>query len=166
LKAFGVNLKACLGWVLLNQYCPINVWENWSWFLGDFTSWATPTSWSSLLWTTIVVHDNCNRWYKQITQYPVSPLIVQNSGGHKLYVILVSSDKTVLQVLVHTPQHCPFEIDLSRRALRHEHFIVEQPAVLQEHLMTLVRPHLSQSLAVSFQPQSVAGYSMFAKTWC
>ena len=28
LKAFRVDLKACLGLVLLNQYCLIVVWEN------------------------------------------------------------------------------------------------------------------------------------------
>jgi len=43
--------------VLPNQYCPIVVWKNWGWFLGGFTSWATPISWPSLLWNTIVVHD-------------------------------------------------------------------------------------------------------------
>ena len=53
----AVDLKACLSLVVPNQYCPIIIWENWGWFLGDFTSRAMPTSWSSLLWTTIVVHD-------------------------------------------------------------------------------------------------------------
>ena len=57
MKAFRIDLKACLGLVLPNQYCPIVVWEIWGWFSGDFTSWATPTSLSSLLWTPIVVHD-------------------------------------------------------------------------------------------------------------
>jgi len=28
LKAFRVDLKACLGLVLPNQYCPIVIWEN------------------------------------------------------------------------------------------------------------------------------------------
>ena len=57
MKAFRVDLKACLDLVLSNQYCPIIVWENWGWFSGDFTTWATPTSWSSQLRTTIMVHD-------------------------------------------------------------------------------------------------------------
>jgi len=57
MKAFRVDLKAWLGLVLPSQKCPIVVWENWGWFSGDFTLWATPTSSSSLLWTTIVVHD-------------------------------------------------------------------------------------------------------------
>jgi len=47
LKAFHVNLKACL-------HCRLG---KWGWFSGDFTSWATPTSLLFLLWTTIVVHD-------------------------------------------------------------------------------------------------------------
>jgi len=58
LKAFQVNLKACLGLVIPNQYCPIVIWENWGWFLSDFILWAMPTSWLSLLWTTIVVHNS------------------------------------------------------------------------------------------------------------
>ena len=45
LKEFTVGLKACLGLILLNQYYPIVIWENWGWFLGDFTSWPTPASW-------------------------------------------------------------------------------------------------------------------------
>ena len=58
LKAFQVDMKACLGLVIPDEYYrPIVVWENWGWFSSDFTLWATPTSWSSLLWITIVVHD-------------------------------------------------------------------------------------------------------------
>jgi len=57
LKTVQIDLKACLGLVLPNQYCPIIIWENWGWFSGDFTLLATPTSWLSLLWTTIVIHD-------------------------------------------------------------------------------------------------------------
>jgi len=57
MKAFQVDLKARLGLVLPNQYCPIVVWESWDWFLGDFTSWAMPISSSSLLWNTTEVHD-------------------------------------------------------------------------------------------------------------
>jgi len=56
-KEFQVNLKACLGLVLSNQYCPIVGWENWGWFLGCLIQWATPTPWMSLLCTTIVIHD-------------------------------------------------------------------------------------------------------------
>ena len=47
--------ESLFGLVLPNQY--YSSVKNWGWFSGDFTSWATPTSWSSLLWTTIVVHD-------------------------------------------------------------------------------------------------------------
>ena len=50
--------ESLFGLSLPNQYCPIIVWENLGWFSGDFTLWAMPTSWSSLLWTTIVVYDN------------------------------------------------------------------------------------------------------------
>ena len=59
MKAFWVDLKACLGLVIptCNQYHPIVVWKNKGWFSDDFTSWATSNSWLSLLWTTIVVHD-------------------------------------------------------------------------------------------------------------
>ena len=60
LKAFWVDLKACLGLVLPNQYCPIVVWENWGWFSGDLTSWATPTSSSSLLWTMITINNGAS----------------------------------------------------------------------------------------------------------
>ena len=34
MKAFRVDLKACLGLVLPNQYCLIVVRENWGWFFG------------------------------------------------------------------------------------------------------------------------------------
>ena len=51
--AFQVDLKACLGLVSPNQYCPIDIWENWGYFSGNFTSWATPISWVIPI---IVVH--------------------------------------------------------------------------------------------------------------
>ena len=38
---------------------PFVIWGNWSWFLDDGTLWPhLYTSWSSLLWTTIVVYDD------------------------------------------------------------------------------------------------------------
>ena len=43
LKAFQVNLKACLGLVFRSQYCLIITWENLGWFLGDIILWAMPT---------------------------------------------------------------------------------------------------------------------------
>ena len=57
LKAFWISLKACLGFVIPNQYCLIVVWENWGWLLDDIISWATPTPSSSLLWIISMVHD-------------------------------------------------------------------------------------------------------------
>ena len=60
-KALGtlsIGIDIFLHLILPNWYCPIIFWENLGWFLGDFTSWAVPTSLSSLLWTSIVVHDN------------------------------------------------------------------------------------------------------------
>ena len=51
LKAFWVDLKACFGLVLPNQYCLIVVRENGGWFLGDIISWATPTPLWSLLYS-------------------------------------------------------------------------------------------------------------------
>jgi len=47
LKAFCTDLKACLGLVLPNQYCPIIIWESEAGFLGDIMSWAMPTLSSS-----------------------------------------------------------------------------------------------------------------------
>ena len=47
LKAFQIDLKAYLDLVLPT---PLLFGKVETWFLGDFTSWATPTSWSSLLW--------------------------------------------------------------------------------------------------------------------
>ena len=55
LKVFRGNLKACLGLVLLNQYCLIIARER---FLGDVFSWATPTPLWSLLYSTIVLYDS------------------------------------------------------------------------------------------------------------
>ena len=55
LKTFQVVLKACLDWVLPNQYFPIIDWENWRWFLGEFVLWAMPTTVWTQLWNTIVV---------------------------------------------------------------------------------------------------------------
>jgi len=46
LKAFWVDLKACLDLVLPIQYYPIIAEKIEA---GDFTAWATPISWSSLL---------------------------------------------------------------------------------------------------------------------
>ena len=57
LKAFWVNLKACLGLVLPNQYCLIVVREIEVGFLGDVISWATPTPLWSLLYSTIILYD-------------------------------------------------------------------------------------------------------------
>ena len=62
LKAFRVNLKACLGLVLPNQYCLIVVRENWGWILGDTISWSTPTPLWSLLYSyyhTVWLQDMC-----------------------------------------------------------------------------------------------------------
>ena len=53
LKVFWVNLKACLGLVLPNQYYFIVVGKNRGWFLGDVISWAMPTPLWSLLYSTI-----------------------------------------------------------------------------------------------------------------
>ena len=53
MKAFSEHLGRSengLFGLSFNQYCPIIIWENCGWFSGDATSWATPTSWSSLLW--------------------------------------------------------------------------------------------------------------------
>ena len=57
MKAYRVYLKTCSGLILPNQYFPIVVWKSWGWFTCDFTSWTMLTSWSSLLWTSIAVHD-------------------------------------------------------------------------------------------------------------
>ena len=63
---FQVNLKACLGLIFPNQYCLIVIRENQGWFLGDVISWATPTPFWSLLYSTIVPYDNYDGYYKNI----------------------------------------------------------------------------------------------------
>ena len=62
LKAFRINMKASLGLVLPNQYCPIVVWKSWGWYLGDAMSWTASTS-SSLLWTTVVQYCPVTTWH-------------------------------------------------------------------------------------------------------
>ena len=72
LKAFWVDLKACLGLVLPCQYCLIVVRENWGWFLGDFISWAMTTPLWSLLYSyycTVWWGSNINMYLAQIQGY-------------------------------------------------------------------------------------------------
>ena len=57
LKLFQVDLKACLGLVLPNQYCLIIIRGNRGCFFGDIILSATPTPLWSLLYTTIIVYD-------------------------------------------------------------------------------------------------------------
>ena len=77
--------------------------------------------------------------------------------------------------MAHTPLHSPHPGEQSRPALRHEHFIVEQP-LLQEHLTISSKAFGATSLSViigirfdpqTFQPQSVGGKSnpLHACTW-
>ena len=57
LKVFRVDLKACLGLVLPNQYCLIIGRKIEAGFLDNDILWATPTPLWSLLYSTIVLYD-------------------------------------------------------------------------------------------------------------
>ena len=65
------------------------------------------------------------------------------------------SDKAV--TLAHTPLHSPHPGEQSRPALRHEHFILEQP-LLQEHLTISSKAFgvtsLSVIIGIRFDPQT------------